>query len=39
MLWFFLPMIAAAYVAEATEGGSIFVSSDWAKFEFCSALP
>jgi hypothetical protein len=39
MLCFFLPMLAAAYVDEATEGGSIFVSSDWVKFEFCSALP
>jgi len=39
MLWFFLPMLAAVYVAAATEDGSIFASSDWAKFEFCSALP
>jgi hypothetical protein len=39
MIWFFLPMPAAAYVSEASEGGSVFVSSGGAKFEFCSVLP
>jgi len=39
MIWFLLPMLGAAYVSGAAEGGSVFVSSGWAKFEVCSVLP